>query len=163
MEFASFHQIPFREAPWLKWNGFARKFGAPPAAEYWRRMADSGWRLSAVEWTRESSERRAAPSVAAEEIPYGVQIADDCVHLEPNPAEHETLMFMLELIVQDRGLLQSRGRAESARLSHPARHQWTAPAVFNLLPRMIEVGPHVFSQIGMGGPPQTPVPRGLMV
>ena len=120
--------------------------GAPPTPEYWRRMADSGWRLSAVEWTREVSGAAPVSSDSAEEIPYGVQIADDCVHLEPNPAEHETLMFMLELIVQDRGLMQVAAELNQRGFRTRRGAEWTAPAVFNLLPRMIEVGPHVFSQ-----------------
>lgn len=122
------------------------EIGAPPTPEYWRRMSDAGWRMAAVEWTREVAGGGTAPTDNAEEIPYGVQIADDCVHLEPNPAEREALLFMLELIVQDRGLTQVAAELNQRGFRTRRGTEWTAPAVFNLLPRMIEVGPHVFSQ-----------------
>ncbi len=118
----------------------------PPAPEYWRRMADAGWRLSAVEWSRELPAGEPQSSEPAEEIPYGVQIADDCVHLEPNPAEREALLLMVELIVQDRGLAQVAAELNQRGYRTRRGTEWSAPAVFNLLPRMIEVGPHVFSQ-----------------
>ena len=35
------------------------------------------------------------------ELPYGLQVASDCLHLEENPVEKEALVLMLELIVQD--------------------------------------------------------------
>ena len=117
----------------------------PPAPDYWGRMAESGWRLAAVEWTREVS-AESGSSEPSEEIPYGLQIADDCVHLEPNPAEREALLFMVELIVQDRGLMQVAAELNQRGFRTRRGAEWSAPAVFNLLPRMIEVGPHVFSQ-----------------
>src|SRR5690242_21775017 len=76
---------------------------APPASDYWKRKTDAGWRLAAVEWIREAS-AEAGTSETREEIPYGVKIADDCVHLEAHPVEQEALLLMLELIVQDRTL-----------------------------------------------------------
>ncbi|HTM47686.1 MAG TPA: hypothetical protein VL285_03345, partial [Bryobacteraceae bacterium] len=79
---------------------------APPAADYWKRKADAGWRLSAVEWTRELPGTTTVPMYPAEEIPYGLMISEDCSRLEVNPAEREALMAMLELIVQDRTLSQ---------------------------------------------------------
>jgi len=122
------------------------EIAAPPAPEYWRRMSEAGWRLAAVEWTREPAGSGAETSEASEEIPYGLQIAADCVHLEPNPAEYEALMFMLELIVQDRGLTQVAVELNQRGFRTRRGTEWGPAAVFNLLPRMIEVGPHVFSQ-----------------
>lgn len=121
------------------------EIAAPPAAEYWRRMSEAGWRLAAVEWTREIQGAETAPETS-EEIPYGLQIADDCVHLEVNPAEREALLFMLELIVQDRGLTQVAKELNQRGFRTRRGTEWTPAAVFNLLPRMIDVGPRVFSQ-----------------
>src|SRR5579863_4990817 len=121
------------------------EMAAPPAPEYWRRMSEAGWRLTAVEWTRETAAGGSAPD-PAEEIPYGLQIADDCVHLEVNPAEREALLFMLEMIVQDRGLMQVAAELNQRGFRTRRGTEWGPAAVFNLLPRMIEVGPHVFSQ-----------------
>jgi len=122
------------------------EIAAPPAPEYWRRMSESGWRLAAVEWTRERSGAEPEARGDAEEIPYGLQIADDCVHLDVNPTEREALMFMLELIVQDRGLTQVADELNRHGFRTRRGTEWSAPAVFNLLPRMIDVGPRVFSQ-----------------
>lgn len=121
------------------------EIAAQPAPEYWRRMSEAGWRLAAVEWTRELPGVEPAPDVS-EEIPYGLQIADDCVHLEVNPAEREALLFMLELIVQDRGLAQVANELNQRGFRTRRGTEWTPAAVFNLLPRMIDVGPRVFSQ-----------------
>ncbi len=121
------------------------EMAAPPTPEYWSRMADAGWRLAAVEWSREVPAAQPAPE-ASEEIPYGLQIADDCVHLEVNPAEREALLFMLELIVQDRGLAQVANELNQRGFRTRRGTEWTPAAVFNMLPRMIDVGPRVFSQ-----------------
>ncbi len=116
-----------------------------PAPEYWRRMSEAGWRLAAVEWTREVQGAETAPDTS-EEIPYGLQIADDCVHLEVNPGERDALLLMLELIVQDKGLAQVSNELNQRGFRTRRGTEWTPAAVFNLLPRMIDVGPRVFSQ-----------------
>jgi hypothetical protein len=121
------------------------EIAAQPAPEYWRRMSEAGWRLAAVEWTREVPGPETAPETS-EEIPYGLQIADDCVHLEENPAEREALLLMLESIVQDRGLTQVANELNQRGFRTRRGTEWTPAAVFNLLPRMIDVGPRVFSQ-----------------
>ncbi len=118
----------------------------PPAADYWRHMIESGWRLAAVEWTRDRPGAAPATTDPSEEIPYGLQIADDCVHLEVNPAEREALLFMVELIVQDRTLTQVAAELNQRGFRTRRGTEWSPPAVFNMLPRMIDVGPRVFSQ-----------------
>lgn len=118
----------------------------PPGADYWRRMIDSGWRLAAVEWTRDAPSTVPAPAESSEEIPYGLQIADDCVHLEVNPSERESLLFMVEMIVQDRSLTQVAAELNKRGFRTRRGTEWSPPAVFNMLPRMIDVGPRVFSQ-----------------
>jgi hypothetical protein len=118
----------------------------PPAAEYWRRMTEAGWRLAAVEWTRDRPSAEPAPTVPSEEIPYGLQIADDCVHLDVNPSEREALLSMVELIVQDRTLTQVAAELNQRGFRTRRGTEWSPPAVYNMLPRMIDVGPRVFSQ-----------------
>jgi hypothetical protein len=121
------------------------EIAAPPAPEYWRRMSEAGWRLAAVEWTREAPEGISTVE-SSEEIPYGLQIANDCVHLEVNPSEREALLLMLELIVQDRGLTQVAAELNRRGFRTRRGTEWGPAAVFDLLPRMIDVGPRVFSQ-----------------
>jgi hypothetical protein len=118
----------------------------PPSPEYWRRMTESGWKLAAVEWTRDRPSTEPAAPDPSEEIPYGLQIADDCVHLEVNPSEREALLFMVELIVQDRTLTQVAAELNQRGFRTRRGTDWSPPSVFNLLPRMIDVGPRVFSQ-----------------
>ena len=118
---------------------------APPAPDYWKRKTDAGWRLAAVEWIREASAETGS-SETREEIPYGLKIADDCVHLEAHPVERESLMLMLELIVQDRTLSEVAAELNDRGFRNRRGGEWGPASVFNLLPRMIEVGPHVFSQ-----------------
>ena len=119
---------------------------APPAADYWKQKSDAGWRLAAVEWVREVGGAEAGSSETREEIPYGLKIADDCVHLEAHPVERESLMLMLELIVQDRTLSEVAAELNDRGFRNRRGGEWGPAAIFNLLPRMIEVGPHVFSQ-----------------
>ena len=118
---------------------------APPAPDYWKRKTDAGWRLAAVEWIREASVETGS-SETREEIPYGLKIADDCVHLEAHPIERESLMLMLELIVQDRSLSQVAVELNQKGFRTRRGAQWSPAGVFNMLPRMIEVGPRVFPQ-----------------
>lgn len=118
----------------------------PPGFNYWQDKIAAGWRLAAVEWTREAAETETTPRQAVEEIPYGLKIADDCAHLEVNVSEREALMFMLELIVQDRTLSQVASEMNNRGYRTRRGAEWGAAAVFNLLPRMIEIGPNVFSQ-----------------
>jgi hypothetical protein len=112
--------------------------------EYVSRKADEGWEAVAVEWERESGGTQAQPDIV-EEIPYGLQIASDCHHLEENPAEKEVLVRIMEQIVQDQPL--SKVAAELNRLGYRTRHgaRWSPVAVFHLMPRLIEAGPRIFS------------------
>ena len=121
------------------------EMSAQPDPDYWARKRDAGWKLAAVEWTKEVEEE-AGLSDPAQEIPYGLRIAGDCAHLEVHPTEREALMLMLELIVQDRTLSQVAAELSARGFRTRRGHEWGPAAVFNMLPRMIEVGPNVFSQ-----------------
>ena len=69
-------------------------------ATHIREMLAIGWKPRAVEWEREvTAAGDAAPRV--EDVPYGLQIAPDCGHLEENPDEMRILFSMMELVVQD--------------------------------------------------------------
>lgn len=118
---------------------------APLTMEYVSRRARDGWTPVAVEWEREGDEAAAAPAVIVEEIPYGLQVAPDCHHLEENPAEKQVLVLMMEQIVRDEPL--SKVAEELNLRGHRTRQgtKWTPVAVFNLLPRLIEAGPRIFS------------------
>ena len=104
----------------------------------------AGWRMAVVVWERESQSGAATPE-AVEDVPFGLRIADDCSRLEENPDEREALVVMLEMIIQDKPLTEI---AESLnQRGFRTRHNttWTPGMVFDMLPRLIEVGPRVFT------------------
>jgi hypothetical protein len=112
-------------------------FGAGEIAQ----RAEQGWKLVAVEWERELSEEERR----SEEVPFGLQIAKDAQSLEENPTEQEVLRLMMELTVQD-GPYWAIAE-ELNRRGYRTRQgmRWTAVSVFQMLPRLIEVGPKIFS------------------
>jgi len=108
------------------------------------RQAGQGWKLVAVEWERELPETEAAGR-SAEEVPFGLQIARDAARLEENSIEQEVLFLMMELTVQDGPY--SAIADELNRRGYRTRQgtKWTPVSVFQMLPRLIEVGPRIFS------------------
>jgi len=119
-------------------------FAAPPDPAYLRQREAAGWRMAAVEWVRETEAVEEVP-LPREDPPYGLRVAPDCLHLEENPAEKEAMMLMLEMIIQEIRLPQVAAelnqRGFRTRLGTP----WSPVAIFNLLPRLIEIGPRIFS------------------
>lgn len=114
-------------------------------AEYLKEKADSGWRLVALEWQREIAGEAQGPPELMEDVPYGLRVATDCSHLEENPAEKQALLLMMDLIVQDQPLSQVAGGLNQAGFRTRQGTAWTPVSVFNMLPRLIEVGPRIFS------------------
>lgn len=114
----------------------------PLTEHYVRERAQDGWRLVAVEWERESPGEGVRRGWR-EEVPYGLRVAEDCMHLEENPTEREVLELMLDFIAMDRTL--SQVAEELNRQGYGTRHgpKWTQEAVFNMLPRLIEAAPQI--------------------
>lgn len=85
------------------------------------------------------------PEHLYEVVPFGLRVADDCVHLEQEPRENDVLMLTLEFIIQDLPL--SRVAEELNKLGYRTRTsaRWNAASVFELLPRLIESGPRLFT------------------
>jgi|SRR5438270_7549272 len=112
--------------------------------DYVRGKTEAGWKLVALEWRREiPGEEQEA--VLVEEIPYGLRVATDCSRLEEDPQERQTLVQMMELIVQDYSITLIAAELNKRGLRTRAGGSWTPVAVFNMLPRLIEVGPNIFS------------------
>jgi len=116
----------------------------PLDPDYLRRREASGWRLAVVEWVRESDEPQ-AKGPPREEVPYGMRVGADCVHLEEDASETQAMLLMLELIVQEIRLPQVADELNRRGFRTRAGSEWNPVAVFNLLPRLIEVGPRIFS------------------
>ncbi len=113
-----------------------------PTQQYLHERVESGWRLVALEWERDAEADASARWT--EEIPYGLQVSPDCSRLVQNPAEIEIIVLALDMIVDDCPL--SRVAQELNRLGHQTRKgtPWTPSALFDLLPRMIQIGPKLF-------------------
>ncbi len=117
---------------------------SPPTTEYWREKAAEGWRPVAVEWEREV-EGAGGDGPLKEEVPYGLQVSDDCLYLEENQAEVEAMRLMLEQIVADRPLSEAAEELNCRGFRQRSGARWTQVVVFNMLPRLIEVAPRIYS------------------
>jgi hypothetical protein len=112
--------------------------------DYVRSKTEAGWKLVAMEWRREIPGEE-QEDVLVEEIPYGLRVATDCSRLEEDPQERETLVHMMELIVQDYSITLVAAELNKRDLRTRSGSRWTPVTVFNMLPRLIEVGPSIFS------------------
>src|ERR1017187_5647846 len=117
----------------------------PLSQDYVSQKAKEGWKLTAVEWEREVEEPVGQPGPLTEEVPYGLRVSADCSHLEENASEKQTLVLMMDLIVQDAPLsLVAEELNRKGFRTRPGAN-WTPGSVFDMLPRLIQVGPRIFS------------------
>jgi hypothetical protein len=113
--------------------------------EYVRQRERAGWRLVAVEWQRESEAAPPEPAPRVEETPFGVRVAGDCEHLEENPQEMQFLLTMMELIIQDVSIVKIAEELNRKGYRTRKGTEWGPVAVFNMLPRLIELTPRIFA------------------
>jgi len=108
-------------------------------------QSEQGWKIVAIEWEREIAEAKPEPAPESEEPPFGLQVSKEMEGLEVNPTEREALFLMMELTVQEGPY--SRIADELNRRGFRTRKggKWTPVSVFQMLPRLIEVGPRIFS------------------
>lgn len=107
-----------------------------------------GWHLAGIEWERDTATPAAPPETPqgwVEEIPYGLRVSDDCTALVANPAETEIIILALDMIVEDCPLSRIADNLNVRGYRTRSGDAWTPPALFELLPRMIQVGPRVFA------------------
>jgi hypothetical protein len=117
----------------------------PLSQDYVSQKAKEGWKLTAVEWEREVDEPAAQPGPLTEEVPYGLRVSADCSHLEENVTEKQALVLMMDLIVQDAPLSLVAEELNRKGFRTRAGANWTPGSVFDMLPRLIQVGPRIFS------------------
>jgi hypothetical protein len=86
------------------------------------------------------------PAVRETEVPYGMQISDDGWHLTENAAENRVLMSAINMIVDDSPMSGVADELNRQGFRTRRGAKWTAAAVFDLLPRMIEAGPRIFTK-----------------
>ena len=119
-----------------------------PSPEHMREKATEGWRLVAVEWEREArvgGDEAGRFHHVREEIPFGLKVSKDCLHLEEDPAEARTLLLVLEMIVEDKTMSEVSDELNRRNFKMRRGSEWSQPSVFALLPRVIEVAPRIFS------------------
>ncbi len=112
--------------------------------EQFKKRAESGWRLVAFEWERELPESEFPPTAPSQEIPYGARVSQDCLRLEVDPEEQRVLVQMMDLIAQDFPLSHIAGDLNEKGFRTRSGHLWSQVSVFEMLPRLIDVGPRLF-------------------
>ena len=108
-----------------------------PTLEHLVERVEAGWKLVAIEWERQAA---TSPVEIREK-----RVSDDCTGLTESLSERQIIITALDMIVEDCPLSQVAD--ELNRLGHTTRDgkPWTPSALFTLLPRMIQVGPRVFT------------------
>lgn len=124
----------------------------PLDTEYIRKREAEGWRLMAIEWEVEWARESAtgAPPPATEELrldepPFGMEVAGDCARLQENSTEMDFLLSMMELIIQDISLSKVADELNRKGFRTRKGTEWGPVAVFNMLPRLIELTPRIFA------------------
>jgi hypothetical protein len=118
-------------------------FQAPPSPEYWSNKANEGWKLVAAEWEKDA-EPAASESPWVEEIPYGMKVGPDCLHLVENPEEKDALILMLEMIVADKSFSEVAECVNARGFHTRAGAEWTQIDIFDLMPRLVEVASRIY-------------------
>jgi hypothetical protein len=116
----------------------------PLTTSYLERRAADGWKPVAIIWQRQVDDDQPFADIT-EPVPYGLKIAEDCIALEQDVQEREALIVMLEMIIQDKSLSATADELNRRGFRTRHNHNWTSGSVFDMLPRLIEVGPRVFS------------------
>jgi hypothetical protein len=119
-------------------------FQGPLSEEQLKTKAQSGWKPVAIIWEREL-DSASSEFVREVDVPYGYKVAADTVHLEVNSQENAVLVLCMELIVQDRRLSQIAAELNQQGFRTRNGFLWNPASVFELLPRLIEAGPRIFT------------------
>jgi hypothetical protein len=120
--------------------------GQPLLEEIVRQRVSAGWHLVSVEWRRELPDSE-TPTEGAypEDIPFGLRISEDCKRLELDPNEQQALLQMMEMLVQDFSFSSIASDLNEKGFRTRDGKRWNPVAIFNMIPRLIDVGPRLFS------------------
>ena len=118
----------------------------PFSSDVIRQRTAAGWQMVSIEWRRELPDSE-MPSEGAysEEIPYGLHISEDCKRLEVDAHENQVLLLMMDLLAQDFSYSAIVSDLNEKGYRTREGKPWSRVAVFNMMPRLIEVGPRIFS------------------
>ncbi len=117
------------------------------SADAVRARQSAGWQMVSIEWRREVPESEARSRTSpVDEIPYGLRLSADCARLEVDPTENAALMQMMELLGHDFSYASIVSDLNERGLRQRDGSPWTRVAVFQMMPRLIEVGPRLFAE-----------------
>jgi Recombinase len=118
----------------------------PFSSDIMQQRMTAGWQLVSMEWRRELPDDQ-SPSEGAfnEDIPYGLRISDDCKRLEVDATENLVLTQMMDLVVEDFSFSSIASALNEKGFRTRDGKLWSQISVFNMLPRLIEVGSRLFS------------------
>ena len=119
---------------------------SPLGVEDLKRQTEKGWKLVAIEWEREVE---AAEDQLPIDVPYGLQIAPESQKLEENQTERELLFQLMELIIQEGSYARIADGDHRRGFRTRQGAKWTPVSVFEMLPRLIEVGSARVSKLGV--------------
>lgn len=106
-----------------------------------KEQTEKGWKLVAIEWEREVD---APDGQLPGDVPFGLRIAPDSQRLEEDPLEREVLVQLMELLVQEGSYARVANEINLRGYRTRDGAPWTPVSVFEMLPRLIEVGPYLF-------------------
>jgi Recombinase len=106
-----------------------------------QQRTDEGWKLVAIEWEREVE---SADNQLLAEVPFGLRISSENQRLEQDPTEREVLLQLMELMVQEGSYAHIADEINRRGFRTRQGARWTQVSVFEMLPRLIEVGPQLF-------------------
>jgi hypothetical protein len=109
-----------------------------------QQRTEGGWKLVAVEWEREVE---TADHQLLADVPFGLRVSAEGQRLEQDPAEREILLQLMELIVQEGSYAHIADEINRRGLRTRQGERWTPVSVFEMLPRLIEVGPQLFQSV----------------
>lgn len=119
---------------------------APLSPEVIRQRSAAGWQMVSIEWRRELPDGEAPTEGAfAEDVPYGLRISEDCTRLEADPTETQVLMLMMDLLGEDFSYAAIVSDLNEKGFRMRDGKPWNRIAVFNMMPRLIDAGPRLFS------------------
>ncbi|MGA9354330.1 MAG: recombinase family protein [Terriglobales bacterium] len=78
------------------------------------------------------------------DVPFGLQVGAETRRLEENPMEREILFQLMELIVEEGSYARIADEINRRGFRTRQGAEWSPVSVFEMLPRLIEVGPQVF-------------------
>ncbi len=116
--------------------------------DYFVKRAAQGWKVASIDWVREAEEEVARvepPPILGDKrpaaLPYGLQVSPASAGVEENTLEAAVLVSILEQIIQEKRVTEIAAILNAQ--GHRTREgwPWSASAVFELLPRLVEVGP----------------------